>query len=120
MLGIIILPILIIIIIFFHFRKNDEVLKFSMSEYEEYIDDFSVDMCVEEIHTSEEAKEVAKEIWIETYGKSVLWNIPYIVSYDEYNCVWLVEGTFNGWGEGGVPYLLIKDDGRIIAVWHTK
>lgn len=102
-------------------NKKTVIGKFNISEYSEVVIQFSSDKIVGTVQDVETAKEKAESIWIELYGDEVKEKKPYIVSFDELNEVWLVQGSLPENKFGGVPYILIqKSDGKVLAVWHDK
>lgn len=102
------------------FIQERKITPFSVDSFKNEIDAFSSNVCVQPVCSSRDAICVAKSMWIEVYGYEVLLNRPYIVSFDESSHVWLIMGNINGIRLGGVPYLLVHQDGRVIAVWHDK
>ena len=102
-------------------NKTSKVDNFSISDYGNYIEQFSSEKNVGETNNAKTAKKKAEEVWIELYGEKVKSSKPYRTLYDETNEVWLVQGSLHENMIGGVPHILIrKSDGRILAVWHTK
>lgn len=102
-------------------NKKTVIGKFNVSEYSEVVIQFSSDKIVGTVQDVETAKEKVESIWIELYGDEVKEKKPYIVSFDELNEVWLVQGSLPKNKFGGVPYILIqKSDGKVLAVWHDK
>lgn len=115
----IILIFLVVVIVICN--KKTVIGKFNVSEYSEVVIQFSSDKIVGTVQDVETAKEKAESIWIELYGDEVKEKKPYIVSFDELNEVWLVQGSLPKNKFGGVPYILIqKSDGKVLAVWHDK
>ena len=63
---------------------------------------------------------IAKAIWLPIYGKSIYKEKPYI-AYLNKDDIWVVKGTFNRKGFGGVSYAFIRrKDGKIIYIIHSK
>jgi len=102
------------------FIQEKKITTFSVDDFEKEISIFSSSICTQPVYTSQDAVHVAKSIWIEVYGYGVLLNRPYIVSFDDSNNVWLIKGSANGIHLGGIPYLLVHQDGSVIAIWHDK
>lgn len=100
--------------------EENQVRNFSLESYEYYIEEFATDEKAEPIHTVKEAKATAKKLWVPIYGSDVKYMRPYIISFDEKNKVWHIEGSLSEWKAGGVPHLLVKEDGDVIAIWHDK
>ena len=102
-----------------------QVLEFSLSDYWSKVFDFHYEKNVGPVTTSEVAIEKAKEVWRERYGKQYEESTyPIAVAYDEENECWRVNETLpdkNHKGEdivGATPHVLIKADGRVLAVWY--
>lgn len=71
------------------------------------------------VPNAETAIAIAKAVWVPIYGKSVLKNEPVRASLvgDE----WIVSGTFQGKGSGGVATARIsKSSGCIVEVIHGE
>jgi len=94
--------------------------EFSLDGYRTYLERFSSDRTVEPITNIDEAKRAALNVWLEVYGEDVTNKQPYIVFYDAAEKTWLVEGSLKSGYDGGVPYILIREDGEVLAVWHDK
>ncbi len=103
-------------------KPDDKVNEFSLSEYNNYIENFSSDKILGKIDNEKIAKEKAESVWIDLYGEQIKREKkPYIVSFDPNNEVWLVTGSLPKNMLGGVPYIIIqKHDGKVLAVWHDK
>ena len=99
--------------------QTTQVLEFSLSNYWSKVFDFHYEANVGPITTPEIAIEKAKMVWKEKYGK--LYednNCPLVVAFDEENECWLVKETLEDENVvGAVPQILIKADGRVLAVW---
>ena len=102
-----------------------QVLEFSLSDYWAKVFDFPYEKDVGPVTTPEVAIEKAKEVWRERYGKQYEESTyPIAVAYDEENECWRVNETLpdkNHKGEdivGATPHVLIKADGRVLAVWY--
>jgi len=100
---------------------------FNLAEYEidikQYNENFNKEKVPDTLvtaHTAKNARDIAQVVWLDIYGNHVLRMKPYKVYYDEDYEMWLVIGRFSLLSFGGEPYLLIRKDGKIIAVWHTK
>lgn len=126
----IIVPLIVIILIVTClglFNKSEQVQPFDIKTYEQEIKDFSAKKkfgyirCMGNIKNSTIAKKYALKIWLEVYGERVQRMKPYKVYWDDENNAWLVTGTLRKNKLGGIPYVIFsKDDGEIIAVWHTR
>ena len=104
--------------------RRNKVESFSLNDYTSYMEDFSSDAQVSPIHTPDDARRVAKEIWKDRYDQSVP---PFAVrtlavSFDENSRVWLVNEEMHSFFTfvGGTAHVLIHEDGRVMAVWHDK
>lgn len=102
--------------------KNPKVSDFDISEYSECIERFPSDRNVGPVDDAYTAREKARMVWAEMWGKEAVTRCrPHVVSYDPENEVWLVKGTLPKGKLGGVDYILIeKSTGDVIAVWGTK
>lgn len=102
-------------------KTNNVVGEFKLSDYQFFLDNFSVNITVKEINNAEEAKIQAEKLWIEIFEKKeIKWEKPYNVSYDPSNKVWLVYGSLPKNYLGGVAYILIQQNGKVLAIWHEK
>lgn len=128
-LGIIVswATIILIIICSVLFNKLEQVQTFNIKTYEQEVEEFSSQKIfgytryMGNIKNFKMAKKYALEIWVEVYGREVYKMKPYKVYWDDENKVWLVTGTKRKNKLGGIPYIIFsKDDGEIIAVWHTR
>lgn len=126
----IIVPLIVILLIVTClglFNKSEQVQQFDIKTYEQEIKDFSAKKkfgyirCMGNIKSAATAKKYALKIWLEVYGERVQKMKPYNVYWDDENNAWLVTGTLRKNKLGGIPYVIFsKDDGEIIAVWHTR
>lgn len=126
----IIVPLIVIILIVTClglFNKSEQIQQFDIKTYEQEIEDFSAKKkfgyirCMGNIKSAAIAKKYALKIWLEVYGERVQKMKPYNVYWDDENNAWLVTGTLRKNKLGGIPYVIFsKDDGEIIAVWHTR
>ena len=108
-------------IIHMHISRANEVYYFSFDGYEDYVEQYPSDKTYGEISDAKTAKEVAEKLWIEIYGKETMKNEkPYRVLYDYNTGVWFVYGTLPSNYVGGTAHALIRNDGRVLAVWHEK
>ena len=103
-----------------YIHLTNEVFEFSIHNYEENIKNFPLDKNVGDVKNSTEAKKIAEELWIEIYGKEITKNKPFVIFYDTENQAWLIRGTLRGEHEGGVPFLIVTENGDVLAVWHEK
>ena len=108
-------------------RLLNDIKRFNIKTYEQEIEEFSSQKIfgytryIGNIESSKMAKKYALQIWLEVYGKEVQRMKPYKVYWDDENNAWLVTGTLKKNKLGGIPYIIFsKDDGEIIAVWHTR
>ena len=101
--------------------SNEKVGEFDFSDYEEYVKQFPSDERIKSDLELKELKAEAISILEKVYGKDVNSETKkYKVYYDEENKVWLVTGTLPKDMDGGVPYILIRKSGEVLAVWHDK
>jgi hypothetical protein len=101
-------------------NSNRNVGEFKLSDYQRYLDNYSSDKVTIEIKNAKIAREQSEKIWIEMFGVSIKNKKPYKVFYDKVNKVWLIQGSIPENWDGGIPYILIKTDGKVLAVWHSK
>lgn len=99
---------------------NRDSSDFQLTDYQFELNNFHSDEIVEKIENNDEAKAQAEHVWVEVYGDTIKNNKPYTVSYDSSSEVWLVTGSLPQNSSGGVPYILLKSDGKVLAVWHDK
>lgn len=100
-----------------------EVGKFDLSEFQWDVDTFPSDKNIGSVDDYSVAIDKAKELWVEEY--SMLGGQAYNpingetikVRFDEKNDCWLVYGTLPENAVGGVPHVIVKKDGNVIAVW---
>lgn len=102
--------------------NGPKVGNFLLDEYQQYMIEFSSDKILGKVPTAKEAQKEAEQIWIEKYGKNIPnAKKPYKVFFDQSNNVWLVTGSLHKNTVGGIPYVLIqKEDGKVLAIWHSK
>lgn len=73
------------------------------------------------VHSAQEARKVALQVWLEIYGTSVIFQSPFDVSYDEVSGVWYVTGRYKENSEGGTAGIIIEEmTGAILDCWHGK
>ncbi len=113
--------VLVVTLLNFGLSNYDQFEEFSVLEYQTFIKEFPSDKIIGEIPDAKTVKTRAEKIWNEIYGEDVKNSRPYKVYFDPRNEIWLVTGTLPKYMVGGVPYILIqKDDGKVLAIWHTK
>ena len=109
---------------YLYVKSPNAVRRFSLDTYEHELIQFASDREMGKIESGEDAAKTAEELWTEIYGETKAQEQkPYRVSYDKQAGAWLVEGRFPLWRlgqKGGTAYLLITDEGDVLAVWHTK
>ena len=100
---------------------------FSLADFQAVlaVKEFSSDRRVGAISGVKDAAGKAEAVWLEIYGEAVEDEKPYVVSRDSENGVWFVTGSLprDFWGRsvmGGTACILIRDDGKVLAVWHEK
>ena len=105
------------------FIEVQNVQDFNVDDYKEELTNFSTksDYPKHEINSSIDVEKTAQKIFNKHFEYDKEYK-PYEIFYDENNSVWLVTGTLPDEPNltGGVPKVLIKNDGTILAVWHTK
>ena len=101
-------------------KKDKTVGSFMLTDYSDFIERFPSEKMVGRIDSVQTAMEKAEVVWKEIYGDEVKDVKPYKASFDDKNRVWLIEGTLRKKMVGGVPHILIQEDGRVLAIWHDK
>ena len=95
--------------------------EFNLSDYDIYLEEFTRDIVLGEIKSESIAVIKAEDIFKEVYGESIENKKPYIVSDDKEHDAWYIEGTLPDYYVGGVPNIIIRgEDGKVLALWHTK
>ena len=91
------------------FFVNDlpKIGNFSLSEYNDFISEFSSNIVLGPINNLESALEKAESVWAETFGSKIKNQEPHSVLYDQANKVWLIHGNLPKNYLGGVPNILI-------------
>lgn len=108
-------------------EKNDpNIGEYKLEHYEYYLERFSSDKVLGPVENERMAKEKAEEVWIEIYGEDVMKNKkPYSVAFDSESQTWYVSSAqsqrflflpYGGWAN----IIIQKEDGKVLAVWHTK
>lgn len=98
----------------------NDVGEFELSDYQSFTNRFASNATVDAIDNAKVAKKQAEKLWVERFGEYMKDLKPYRVFYDSANDVWLVMGTLPKMTLGGVPYVLIQTDGRVLAMWAEK
>jgi len=118
--------IILTIVIMYH-RYINIVRKFSINNYKSYIEEYPSDIVLDKIGNSKKAKEEAIKIFIKIYGKEIKKKEPFIVYYDKNSKTWMVRGSMPfkcnlPWYScgGGVPEILISEEGTVLAIWYGK
>lgn len=78
--------------------------------------EFSVAPVINEI----EAASAAENIWTDIYSYDVRRKRPLHIYRDNESGCWLVCGSLPEGVMDGAPYAIIKDSGKVLAVWHDK
>lgn len=112
-----------------------ETPTFKITGYAQELAAFPTDRVMQPIPSAEAAKAAAEALWLDVFGTSVLDEKSYRVCRDESNAAWLVMGSLPQPDEsaalqddgksislhfGGVAHCIIQDDGRVLALWHTR
>lgn len=112
--------ILLLIAIIIH-NNNRLINYFSIEEYATEMQQFPSSASFDDVSSATKARLCASQLWVQLYGVSVLREIPYQVSFDPHNDVWLVKGSISGKSFGGTAMILIsRSSGDVIAVWHDR
>ena len=81
----------------------------------------SIPIADDRVLSSDGGWELYREYDRNEFLKSIENKKPYIVSYDKEHDAWYIEGTLPKYYVGGVPNIIIRgEDGRVLALWHTK
>lgn len=112
--------------------EQKQVKTFDMSDYQKFIEEYSEEKMLGEVLNEQIAKKKAIETLIEKFGNEISGKVKdYRVYFDSNNQVWLVKGVLSSnWLKritidknkiGGTPSCIIqKEDGRVLAVWHSQ
>ncbi|SIT22874.1 NTF2 fold immunity protein [Chryseobacterium ureilyticum] len=84
---------------------NDTVKASNLSNINDYI------------NTKEVALKIAEAVWLSMYGDKIERSRPFNVTLKDN--IWIIEGTLHE-RKGGVPYIKIQKDGKILKVTHGK
>ena len=108
---------------------------FALGAYGEYLVDFSSNQTTQPPENGTDAVHAAVSIWRDVYYYSKLespHSYPHdvldglssiIYMHDAQNDCWLIYGQLPSTTPpiaGGVPYMILKSDGTVLAVWHTQ
>lgn len=95
--------------------------EFDFEEYNFFINNFSVDMFVEEIDCEEKAIEQADKIFRQefTYIDENEYG-PFLVYYNKNEDVWLIKRSLPKDYLNGFPSILVKSNGQVLALWHYE
>ena len=112
------------IFMLFNLDKSCNIKEFSLADYQWEVETFPSDKNVGQIDNAQTAVEKAKELWIDKFG--TINGQPYNpingrkieVSYDSEEECWHIYGTLPPNTLGGVPHVIIRKDGKVIAIWH--
>jgi hypothetical protein len=69
------------------------------------------------VATKEVAIKIAEAVWFSIYGEKIERSRPFKAILKDN--MWIVEGTLHE-RKGGVPYIKIQKDGKILKVTHGK
>lgn len=112
------------VIITWFLLVNNQVEKFCVSDYQKYVDAGHRDepLMIEPVTDSKSLKAQVETLWPKVFGQDVFQNIEkeVLVYYDPKNDAWLVKGVLPENYLGGVPYMIVQSNGKVLALWHTK
>lgn len=97
-----------------------KVNQFNLENYRWAINEFPSDKKVDQINNVNDAVEAAKKLWAETFGNDDInfyLNRPIEIYYDMNNECWHICGTLPDDMLGGVPHILIRKTGEVLAIW---
>lgn len=105
-------------------KNNEKLNDFqagNLMDYNNYLNLNKDNPAITYVPDAKTARELAEVILYPIFGESINKRKPFIVEFDDKNQVWIVKGQLPQNYDGGVPYIIIqKNDGKILAVWHTK
>ena len=96
---------------------------FSLEDYSEFVDTpiGYQDSHLGKITTASDAKKAAVKVFRDVYADDFLMQtVPYIVSYDSENNVWLVQAGKYFIPEWGAHIIIDASDGKILGLWNYK
>lgn len=103
--------------------KAHAVGNFDLSKYQWEIKTFPSDRNVGQVDDKDAATEKAKSLWLEKYGaddeqlRSFIGGRKIEVAYDSKEECWHIYGTLPPNTLGGVPHVLVRKSGEVLAVW---
>lgn len=100
--------------------EDNSVGSFTIDDYSYYVQHFEVDIITSPITSRKDACNIAVSIWKEEFNIVDRKTKPCKVYFDPNNEVWLVRGNSSCFSLGGVPNVLIRSNGAVLAVWHDK
>lgn len=117
--------ILCIIICIFIVRDNSPIKyrylgSFTLSDYSVETNIFKSEFNVDPVINEIEAASAAEIIWGDIYSYDLRRKKPFDIYRDNESECWLVCGSLPEGVMGGVPYIIIEDSGKVLAVWHDK
>lgn len=120
-----ILAIVVLLYVFNATDRQNTVQTFDLADYQEVLSAHPSDLIVEEIRNQKHAEEAATVIFIDVLGIDTTNYDSYWVEYDPNNNVWHVAAFVTNPANsvvtfGGCPEVLIRSNGEVLAVWHSK
>jgi len=102
-----------------NFIKED-IGEFKLADYYIYIKDSGYDKKFGEVADSKKAREIAENVWSESYGVEVRNNYKNLLIYYDYEKdAWLVKGDIPEDMVGKIPHVLINGkDGKVLGIWR--
>ena len=106
-------------------EQNNAVETFDLADYQEIVTRHPCDMVVGEIRDQETAKHEADKVFVEVLGIDLSEYKTYWISFDADCEVWHIAASKVNPAEGlvafgGCPEVLIKSNGEVLSVWHSK
>lgn len=98
--------------------KNSNIESFNIADYSNEIKNYSSNIVTEKIKNEKDVKEKAIIIFNNTFGENN--NLIYKVKYDKKNKAYLVYGKLKETQLGGGPFIIIDNNGKVLALWHGK
>lgn len=109
--------------VLFLMQKTPDVGNFDLTEFQWEIRNFPSDKNVGQIDNKNCAVEKSKSLWLEKYDSDngLLHNFvnerKIAVDYDAQEECWHIYGTLPPNTVGGVPHVIVKKSGEVLAVW---
>ena len=115
---------IIIVIIIFGIGCEKKIDRFDIEKYAKYINDreckYYGSVEKKKIGNEYDVKSIAAHVWRELYGEEVMKEKPYTVMRDKEEQAWLVHSAYKKNAVGGNSWIIIDNEGNVLAVWREK